>query len=852
MISQRPNELFADGKLPKDLARIQSQIRELSLKQKEAILKRVANDATRDDLIKVAVIDSGVDIAHPDLQPFIDYKVVNNEIVGAGYDFMSGLPFGSSIFFDATIFAWGAKKINKGRIVEPMNSPLNHIEKANKRFRQLVIEGIKTDEKLNSSLFRHLSKNAFSIFGMYEIYKDVERELGYYKQNKENDELLNDVTLLTKDNKYYAKILDPKTGAWDDMEVDSSYRNHMPKAASNFSKIEHDDLFFNMVKESYHQIDEEFQFFKNMNQLKEFIALQNGIDLNDDKLEKMAIEKLQEVTSFIIMGPEFYNPLRQLEKIFRNNEEYRGLTLSESILKYLSNLEQMKEKLLSVKKRTKEEKKTLAEFDKNIIKLRALFDTVKEVIDDPKLYAKFKSDLRRSVYRSKHPYIHPTTNDNIHATHVSATIGIENPDRIRIIPIRVTTQNIALQEDVKIESAKRLQESFKEWSKSPYFEPLKQLILEEYGMKSINDQTLDRVLKKYLKENVVNTVFIEQLFGAIEKVGEMGAHIANVSLGTAFEKSYKNSEKLNSLVEDLFSEFVRFRVGELLRDKAPNTLFFVATGNEKAWIDSITRVAFPVGIRSLRMELVTKLYSLLEAPNNTVMNLIPVVSVNEQGYMTAFANQFVNHKEEALGSVGEEVLAPTPGRSKEGTKAIVSKAFRSTYMWLSKVSLMLTGDLLEDPERNSQSPEEREKNIDNNILIGEIAIKLNNVVTDLYHLGYSVNRQPLSGTSMAAPEAAKKSANLIISMLDRLHLKSKDLFVSAKVQLQDILAEINSHTEDPKYKFLTKVRIYKGGVKSWDTSDNEKALRKKISTRAKQTKVRLTLLGKKSCQETIN
>ena len=847
MTSQNPKELFEDGKLPKDLIRIQSQVLGLSLKEKEAIIERVKADEKRTDLIKVAVIDSGVDLIHPDLQPYLDYKIVDGKIIGVGYDFMTGQPFGSNVFFDASLFSYGSGGIRKGKIVNKNENPLRLIKETNTRFRELIISGIQSDPVLSKSFFRYLTAESFTIFGMESILQNMGQTLREFEKAKAKGKLENEQTILDPDKKYLAEALDPKRGAWSQMRlIDSQIDIHLPQALGSFERLESADLFLNLVKKSYETVDAEFNYRRNYQQLKQFIAVNQGIDINDPELDKSVTDKLMKSTEFILYGADIYNPLIKLEKIFKEVDKYKELNLTDSITLFLNDMKSYKEKVKNMSNLTKEEIKYLKSYDTNLSNIESILNELIRLAHDPKLLAEFKSNLRREVYRTNHPYIDQRTNSNIHATHVSSTIIRQLLSLIRIIPIRVTTQSIALQKDISSKLADEMLAEYTEWSKNSFYGPLKELILAEYGLSKMDESDLKNELKKQLEMESMNTVFIKQLFEAIQKVGELGAQLANVSLGMAYEKSYKDNNKKGSLVQDLFSEFVRYKTGELLRDKAPKTLFFVATGNEKAWIDGVTRVAFPVGIRSPRMQALTKKLNIPDVPNNLVENLIPVISVNEKGFLTEFANQFIVPNEKAIGSTGEEIMASTPKSSKAGTESIVNKLFAPTVAWLAQLNVTLINEGRKRLDSGEISYDEWEIESQSQKVSSGLVRKLKDLMVETLHLKNPINRQKLSGTSMATPSATGKTAVLISEMLKNLNAKSSDLFNHTQLKMSDIVKSVYAHAVEPPYKLLTQVKVYTSGLKLWPRSKGEKATVDELKAMLKSNRDRSDLTGNMS------
>lgn len=832
MISQRAADLFQDGRLPKDLVRIQSQVLGFSLKEKEAIIERVKADQKRTDLIKVAVIDSGVDLTHRDLQRFLDYQVVDGKITGVGHDFMTDRPFGSNVFFDATLFAFGSRGIQNGRIVEKNEASLRMISELNQRFREYIIAGIQNDPNLSKSLFRHLKAEGFTIFGFNEIVQRSGSYLRNYNEVKEKNQIINESNLSEQKNPRFIDSVDPKNGTWSEMKLvnDSSYDSHRPSALSNFTSLEHADLFIKLVQETFEKMETEFQYNKNVELVKQLIAAQKGLDINDESVEKTAIEKLKSATEFILFGSDVYNPIYQIEKTFRKYSKFKNLSFKDAIKVFISDIKSYREQIEQGKDLPKDTIKYLKNYEGNLVKLENILNELAVVSQDPIQLGELKSKLRRETYRTRHPYISKETNDNVHATHVSATIAKQLPDQIRIIPIRVTTQSISLPEEVKNKLAHEMVNEFIGWTKNPFYEELKREILseyEEYGLKKMTDEVILKTLKKQLVESSLNTVFIKQLFQSITKVGELGAHLANVSLGMAYEKSFQKDNSEKSFVEDLFSEFVRYHTGELLRDKAPNTLFFVATGNEKAWIDGITRVAFPVGIRSPRMDLLTRRMNIPNAPNNLVENLIPVISVNSKGYLTSFANQLINMTKNVLGSTGEEILASTPRSSKNATEKLVTKLLSPSLLWLSSVNLAMSDINLKKVYSGEIGFEELESQSQR--VASDIPLKLKETYRDLLHLKSPIDRQELSGTSMATPSATGRSAAIIAEVLKKNGQNTEALFKDLRLSMPKITEAIFEKAVEPPYQLVTKIGILTDGLKKWSQPKEVKEVKSTLN-----------------------
>lgn len=589
LISQNPKDTFWAKKFPKQLEWIRSQMREIPSAKQEKIVERVQRDAQRTDLLKVAVIDSGVDIAHTDLLNQIDYKIENNRIVGAGHDIMGEGRFGSHVLVDPLLFAFGAEGLRDGRIFNPPESPLKILEQMNNRFRDVIMTGIKEDPTLKGSLFSKLTRDSFTLMGFEYLRQNPEESLTSYEEHKTKGDLISATTQATGQGKVRIQDLQNK---WTFMTEDQH-----PEALRDMERLEHGDRFIKLIMKAYETIDTEMDFTKN---LKTMVAFKNTLERKSDLTEDndRFPDDLKKATEFVVLGADIYDPIRSLERIFKEHDQYKDLPFADAFRKFHKTSSDKIAALLLKPDLAKEHRKTL---HKNKVQMELLGNLVENLISlekDPVAYNKMRSDLRRFVYRTKHPYIAKESNENIHGTHVSGVIAKQHPN-IRIVPIRVTTQTVVVSKERQKEVIDKLLADFDGFMKSPYFEPLKTEISREYsGLKISNDSIISGV-KKYLNRNSLNAVFIQDVVNAVEAAGKDQVKLANVSLGTTFEKNHSLDQKKASMIEDVFSEFARYKIGQTIQSKAPGTLFMIATGNDGGWIDGISKSAFPVGITSL-------------------------------------------------------------------------------------------------------------------------------------------------------------------------------------------------------------------------------------------------------------
>ncbi len=102
-------------------------------------------------------------------------------------------------------------------------------------------------------------------------------------------------------------------------------------------------------------------------QTKKFIALQNGIEINDESLEKKAKEKLMSALDFIMFGASEFDPILNIEKALRNSDkEFADLSLEEILKKYLEQIKVTKNSISALDKKslTSDQAKAIEIFDK--------------------------------------------------------------------------------------------------------------------------------------------------------------------------------------------------------------------------------------------------------------------------------------------------------------------------------------------------------------------------------------------------------------------------------------------------------------------------------------------------------
>ncbi|WP_413290332.1 S8 family serine peptidase [Bdellovibrio sp. HCB337] len=805
LISQNPKDTFWDKKFPKQLEWIRSQMREIPLKNQEKIVERVKKDQQRKDLLKVAVIDSGVDVAHTDLINQIDYRIEDGRIVGAGYDIMGEGRFGSHVLVDPTLFAFGAEALRDGRIVTPPESPLQILEQMNNRFRDLIMQGIQADPLLKASLFAKLNRDSFTALGFEYEKRNPKEYLESYAENKTKGELISATT--PAEGRKKESILNIQN-SWNSMTDD-----HTPDALRNIGNIEHGDRFIELLTKTYETLDKEMDFTKR---IALFVEFKNTLERKDDVKEDTDRfpDELKKAMEFVVLGADMYDPIRKLERLFKSNREYQDMSFADAFRKYQA--EQVA-KLETLLKRTDLDKKDRLVLEKNKLQMEIFANVVENLISiekDPVAYTKMRSDLRRYVFRTKHPYIAKESNDNSHGTHVSGVIAKQHPN-IRIVPIRVTTQTINVAKDRQKQIIDKMLAEVKLFMESPYYQPLKAEIAREYGNLKLADSTIVSEVKKYLNKNALNAVFIQDVLNAVEAAGKDQVKLANVSLGTTFQKNHSLSQKKASMVEDIFSEFARFKIGQTIKEKAPGTLFMIATGNDGGWIDGVSKSAFPVGITSTRLIKIAQERGLNPSPNNTAKNVLAVASINPNGTLTPFTNILLDPNIPQIFSTGEEIHSSVPAKSESAAETIVRQKLQKLNL------LLITMSQIESKDQKDLPLEERLEKMGKGMVDMKFMLELPGSLAVLNHIQDPINRANMSGTSMATPTVTGVIARYVAERMAKENITSDQVYNHPSFTPEKIINDVMAMSRSSALTPMITVKMLVDGIKTWGKSKGE-------------------------------
>lgn len=820
--SQNPKDSFVEGKFPRALESIRSQVPELSQSVRERIVKRAAEDARRTDLIHVLVIDSGVDLAHPDLVDQLVYRVRDGRIVGSGFDIRGEGEFGSHIMVDPALFAFGAERIIDGRIGPGYDPrPIHLLSNINKAFQDFVLKGLAEDPQLQASLFRNLPRESI-VISLFEGLWQMRNELKRAYRDKSESDRFNLSNIEAKRTRANERLIQRDlVKGWD--IAGSGFE--VP-ALTHIEFIEGADAFLDLIDSAFAEIDVRYGYNKRVNQLREFLGAKTESGKPVDRDE--AISVLEGAFRFHYWGHEGLDPVEELEVLVRSNPRFDGADVSQALNILADHLEKKASEVLQNGTGESTALKEVKKGRRQIGRLRVLATELDRLKMDPDRYRKMRSDLRRFRYRTQHPYLDPRSATNSHGTHVAALIAKKDP-RIRIIPISVVTSTPAIHRDREEELREAFLTGFTEWLAQDSIQHLKRLVVSEYKGSAPTDRTLKRELGQYLKQNTLNLVFIDQVLKAVKLAGELAAqdpsslevpYLANVSLGTSFEKKVKESDRIKSITEDLFAEYARYLIGKAMEPNSERVLYAVATGNDGTWIDGRSRTSFPVGLTSLRMHQLAKAGLVEVPPNNRIRNVVAVGSTGPKGALSAFTNLMIDPLMNTVFSDGEDELAAVPRKNSGQYKRFVARRIGPIQSLASYIKVLeteqkaLANGSESDPGRAVSHIDPEQKLYDEVVESGMVDLigASSNLLQTYFQAIQPIEREQMTGTSMATPNAV----GILAGRLAELKEQSPSRAWTARSAVDLLMHE----AKDVEEVGVVKVEVLLHGLDPWPKSKN--------------------------------
>lgn len=889
--AQKPKEIFSQNTMPATLFRAANQLHEI--RDYDAIVARVEADRKNPSLVRVAVIDNGIDLAHPDLEQKIAFDVEKGQIVGAGLDIMGGDRFPSHNLINGSLYAFGAKSIENGLITGASQSPLRLIGDFNDAFMARLTAKIKADPILAKSLFAKITADNFSLYGAHYVTANKS-----YRFNKDAYARAKAAGTLITPNQ---KSADTKTAKGEDVSelqrvsifymVESPWEmsgdDNMPRGGGDdriyFTQIEGADVFLPMLTAELNAFKQDsgygaaFETYKSYLKTKEFDPTQS----EDDTIENTT-NKLAQAYYFKRFGPTTKDPLRKLTatvkdltirtKIARGEKIDSSYKITYADVKStydlaLMRIQKMIDVVSTVTQKTADEERKFSGLKENygVFKEFAQWILTERVWERSSLATITNKLPQNSIYRSYftrtgHPYFSEASAESLHGSHVSGIISLQNPD-VRIVPVRVTTEStqappLALRAEKDAFKAR-----FIAWLEEPVVfravgSKLSSLIPEiDFKNASVqNRASAARLIASKLNYKIetafdadwTNFTFVEEVKQAIRYVGQQKIKLANVSLGMNFGKVVATSvdttaqKRLERIFTFLQFEFFKYDIARELQTSAPNTLFVIAAGNEGNWVDGRSRTALPVDLSSPFLEAFEDASKGELAPNNHITNILGVGSIGPDKELSSYTNILLSAKTPFILAEGENILSPVRSTSQEPINALMKANLPETDYLSSLESMAIMNDpRLADLFDKDLTPEQKadpEKADLARQLVGlnyrsSVSVLRNALEASRMHLflKYPSSRARLSGTSMATPTVVGLVSKLVSDKAAKLGLNARDIY--------DNPAFSPAALVEDAFKATTPLSANMRGIslqmllgdKKWDATPNSQAVEKIIA-----------------------
>lgn len=272
------------------------------------------------------------------------------------------------------------------------------------------------------------------------------------------------------------------------------------------------------------------------------------------------------------------------------------------------------------------------------------------------------SNLKKEAKNTENPYLGSKSQKNSHGTHVSGIISTQHND-LRIFPIRVITDTPVYEREKSIENFEWFKENFLQFIKNHKtallairddfvdipknltnlgpkddLTPLYTYIESEFNRLIDFDYYLDHL--------TLDVYFIRELTLAMKEVGANKLKVVNVSLGTEKLIELTNALSLDKDTnrKEVFSffeyEFFKNYIAKVAKDNASQSLFVIAAGNSKIWLDGKSHSALPCDLSSRKLSDAEKKYSIKDnnLPQNNMTNILCVGSINSKSDLSSFTN----------------------------------------------------------------------------------------------------------------------------------------------------------------------------------------------------------------------
>lgn len=873
--TQKARESFDNQILPQELLKLANQTSELNSYQSEIVARVQAEN--RNEQLSIAVIDNGMDLAHPDLVGKYDYQIENGKITGVGHDFMGDDNFPSAVLINPELFAFTAVEIKNGLIVQGQENVFKKLLSLDADFSKLFMQKLKADPILSQSLYGKITEKSFNVFGLYKMIISEKISKGYFDADtyKENLDAKTLITVNFREEVVSSTALQERSlyemYYFLDKPWDSS-GSGITASLAYMNNIEHGDLMFKLIVETLKE-------FPRFNELKD--GIEKVVDFRlgrDHALNTVRENEISGACDFLSSALEYHkrgsadsDPIyglkeRSLSELLTNLDLTREpaiypvlVTNQNSYFEALnSGLEKIKIYSDAVSKieKTATEQLNFKAYSRDLgayLKAAKAFSDLRGPELNRLFDVNFKSDYtslyRKHFHRSLHPYISGFSQDESHGTHTSGIVAKQN-ENIRIYPIRITTRSALVTKQEKAQLLEKFSTEFKTWLSNPVvaraiYRKIPKLVgitpvgPNQEPQTQVEREAFAELLMSKLKvgmdvafeENPLDFLFFKELEESVLHVAEKKIKIASISLGAEVNNRIPQFRDLDPEIDlrTVFAflnfEFVKFHLGEIMATKAKDTLFVVAAGNSKTWVDGKTHSALPVDLSSRFL----KPYedgAEFKAPNNHLVNILGVGSLSPDEDLSDFTNVLLGLKTNTIFAVGEDVLSPIKGTDLSPVLTIVNKKIPGLAAPVNITDPRMTPILSElEVFTAIKGKDNAESKMSSYLSSGfnQISGAVSAFKTHLA-MKYSDHREKFSGTSMATPAVAGVIGDLILKKAKNLKVATTDIYTNPDFSPETLIKDLKA-TSSPLFPESPEYDLRKIDVRGkYDRGDKIQAL----------------------------